>query len=119
MTTKAERIRQLLDAGMCNTMIAELVGTRKEYVRVVKQRLDPVRRKQDSAAVGAMQKTGDKRVAARAYAVHYWGLRDAGKSHKEAFRVAMRMRNYALRATGDRAAARAAYHNAKRGTANA
>ena len=29
-TTKAERIRQLLTAGMCNTMIAELVGCTRE-----------------------------------------------------------------------------------------
>lgn len=119
MTTKAARIRQLLDAGMCNTMIAELVGCREEYVRTVQQRRNPVRRRQDSARNRAAIRTGNKDVASRSARLHYREARKAGKTVDEARLLANAARNKLLFVTCDRDAASAAYRAAKRGTANA
>lgn len=127
MTTKAERIRQLLadEEIRCETkatqerIIANLVGCRAEYVRVVKQRLDPARRALDAAAIKAVRQTSDGRLVQRAWAIHYYDARAKGMNWREANKVAARARSKAEHATADRAAARAAYHAAKRGTANA
>lgn len=118
-TTKAERIRQLLDAGMCNTMIAELVGCGEPYVRTVKQRLSPAKRAKDCARFAAMAKTADKSLVRRAYRIAYREARKAGASVADAGRSGARARIKAIHATGDTAAARAAYHAAKRGTVSA
>lgn len=114
MTTKAERIRQLLTAGS-NTMIAEIVGCREEYVRVVKQRLNPAKRAKDIARLDAMRATADPDLIRRASRIAYREARKAGCSVHDADRHARRARNKAIHATGDLAAARAAYHAAKRG----
>lgn len=119
MTTKAERIRQLLFAGMCNTMIAELISCREEYVRVVKQRLDPKRQEMDRAAARAVYATGDRGVMRRASRIIYREAIKAGRSRKEASRLAWQAAVYAAVATHDGEARRAAYHAAKRGTVSA
>lgn len=115
MTTKAERIRQLLAAGMCNTMIAEIVGTREEYVRVVKQRLDPRRQEMDRARSASQRLTSNPQIAHRAWAIHYRDARARGMTVGEARKLGERARKQSQSATCDKAAARAAYHAAKRG----
>lgn len=119
MTTKAERIRQLLTAGVCNSMIADIVGCREEYVRVVKQRLDPRRQEMDRAAARAMYASGDRGVMRRASRIIYREAIKAGRSRKEASRLAWQAAVYAAVETHDGEARRAAYHAAKRGTSHA
>ena len=115
MTTKAERIRQLLTAGVCNSMIADIVQCREEYVRTVKQRLSPRRRAQDNARTAALHATRDVALTRRARRIAYRETRKAGGTREEARRAEARAWSRAVRATGDLAAARQAYHAAKRG----
>lgn len=119
MTTKAARIRQLLDAKVRNSMIADICQCREEYVRVVKQRLDPRRQEMDQAAHRARYWTADHSLMIRAGAIAYREARKAGKSVKEATQLCNTARHKAKYATSDPAAARQAYHAAKRGNANA
>ena len=119
MTTKAERIRQLLTAGVCNSMIADIVQCREEYVRTVKQRLSPRRRAQDVAYKTAMRETSDYDLRILAGRIACREARKAGSSTTEANRRMVMAHSRAISATCDHRAARAAYHAAKRGTANA
>lgn len=79
MTSKAERIRTLLDEGILSTQeIADRIGCLPEYVRSVKQRRDP------NSWHGKASRTGNREAARIDARIAYHRALQDGKSEGQA-----------------------------------
>lgn len=66
------------------TEIGNAIGVSDSYVRAVRQRLDPERRKRDARAMAARLKTGNKEEANNLGRIAYREARKRGASRAEA-----------------------------------